>query len=391
MSRFWRDALCIFIGFIFAFVGLDIFFNFWPLLFPQSLRGSILGEDFAPMAGLASILLFGAARFFLCRALTGKYLLVRNEGMVPFLPPEDSPQAAMLTLNPWNARNPIPASTQTHERLRVTRKDRKMRAKALLVTLTAFLMATSSLAQAQASSNQPAAASQEPSPGKTGFGLTAGMSRKEATSLIKGHHKGKPDGSGGYMLGADRLPSKCPAGPDASEVDEWSEGYVLNFSDNDKLIRVQWAVGASSFFTPYRHAEFKNIFSTCSAWIAASFDAPTYNDNFALAGWSPSDAQSLPLAILYGHYVLASYWIHPTPTIEAIRLESVQCMNAQSNLCLTLTFEFAGWKDYARKHAATLGGIDATSGIDVAAELETKFPRTLRKSDDEKKQELQVH
>lgn len=258
-----------------------------------------------------------------------------------------------------------------------------MRAPVLAIVLATSQLATNLLAQAQAT--QPAAAQQ------TAFGLTAGMSRKEATGLIKGHHKGKPDGAGGYMLGADRLPSKCPVGPEATDVDDWGEGYVLNFSEADKLIRVQWAVGATSFFTPYRQAEFKAVFNKCSAWIASSFGASTYDDNFVLPQWAPSDAQSLPLAIFYDHYLLASYWIRPTSTIEAIRLETVPCKTAQSTLCITLTFEFTGWKDYAFKHPNSIGDTEATSGIDVAASLESKFPRNLRKTEAEKKQELQMH
>ena len=84
MSRLWRNALCIFIGLIFALVGLDLCFIFWPLLFPQSLRGSSLGQDFAPLACLASILLSGAVGFFLCRRLTRKYLRDLSETTVLF-------------------------------------------------------------------------------------------------------------------------------------------------------------------------------------------------------------------------------------------------------------------------------------------------------------------
>ncbi len=265
-----------------------------------------------------------------------------------------------------------------------------MRATALAVIITAFL-ATGSEAQTQGPPNPPSVASQGQSPEKTAFGLTAGMSRKDVAKLIKGHQKGKPDGSGGYMLGVDRLLTKCPVGPAAGDVDDWGEGYVLNFSETDKLIRVQWAVGATSFFTPSKQTEFKTVFNKCSAWIAASFGASTYDDNFALPEWSPSDAQSLPLAIFYDHYLLASYWIRPTPTMESIRLESVRCKNAQSTLCITLTFEFTGWRDYAGIHPQVLGDTDATSGIDLAALLESKFPRNLRKTEDEKKQELRTH
>jgi hypothetical protein len=86
MSRFWRNALCIFIAVIFALVGLDLFFIFWPLLFPQALHRSSWGEDFAPVAGIASFLLSGAFGFFLTRRLTRRY--VRDQDDVAVLFPE---------------------------------------------------------------------------------------------------------------------------------------------------------------------------------------------------------------------------------------------------------------------------------------------------------------
>jgi hypothetical protein len=73
MNKFWRNALCIFVGFWFGWFGYLLTVIFWPLLFPASLQGASLGETVAPLAIVAFFLLFGVIGFRLCRRLTRKY------------------------------------------------------------------------------------------------------------------------------------------------------------------------------------------------------------------------------------------------------------------------------------------------------------------------------
>jgi hypothetical protein len=84
MSRFWRNLLCISIGIVSGGFGGIVVLIFWPLLFPEPLHGSTLGEDAGPVALIAFWLLFGVTGFLLCRRVTRKHVRDKDDVTVLF-------------------------------------------------------------------------------------------------------------------------------------------------------------------------------------------------------------------------------------------------------------------------------------------------------------------